>query len=215
MSRSSLLWLAVLISSFVGCQRTPSRNNLFSAFGATRIPPPGTGTYQHPSNYYRESPRASQRAGWNSAAALATRKQPIQDDSLVRTRIRGSKEDVDLTPAGSRVSRADHKESASHIRNEVVSNPTTRVVDRRSRRAGSTRTGLNLRGMPVNDATSVRSSGRIRGDDRLQDISGLPPAPTTRVRRSASFNSRTARSRGSSPSFATDWRSRGGVGSLR
>ena len=213
MSRSSLLWLAVLISCFVGCQRTPSRNNLFSAFGATRIPPPGTGTYQHPSNYYRESPRTSQRSGWNSSDELATRKQPTRDESLVRTRIRRSNADVDLTPGGSRVSRAEHRENASRPRNDVVSNPTARVVDRRSSRAVRTSTGLNLRGMPVNDATAIRRSSQSRGDDRLQDISDFPSAPTTRVRRGAAFNDGAARSRGSSTSVPQDWRSRGGLGS--
>lgn len=49
-------WLIVVIASTVGCQRSATQSpqwDTLSPFGAMRVPPPSTGGYGQPNNYYQ------------------------------------------------------------------------------------------------------------------------------------------------------------------
>jgi hypothetical protein len=241
---------SLVVLALAGCRAPAPSFTPFASSGATCIEPPRTGSYGMPDPYYQpgsgpseKSNSSSQDTGLHDAAGLAavdldSRVPDGGSDDLSWTSPRVASSggasgvvaaayeeelDDDGTAAGSNVFRATGGVSDRTTRNNPFSIiPATSVDTSASRTASS---GLRFRGMPVNDATSMREPATTtRGDQTILEISELPePSPAVRARlrnssssarssaattSSADIAARSASSRSSSSSSDSGWTGR-------
>lgn len=192
--------IVVICVSFMGCRAPKPSMNVFAPYGSSRVPPPATGSMTNPNAYYQppngappaqaptQTPAGATTApslgspvpagstpGFLGASQEPTPADPSQPVALAAF-------EVEATDDGSTHANAATAEG------ELEPLPAQSI----SANTGST---LNLRGMPVNDATNV---GDPRGTSEQEEQAVVAKSETARSpsllkiinRRSASTETR-------------------------
>lgn len=218
-----LVGFLLLASLVAGCHHQPGSSSLFSGLSGTRVPPPGTGSYGSPTSYYQGPAKTQPSTGWRSTTSITRPTASLDGGGRVGTgvstglsRSGGIDSDVDESGLVGQVAAAGYDDQVGPSQAE---SPTLRVVKPARMRAGS----LNLRGMPVSDATIATEPSTFDPPSGAQYMPPLAPATTgitgSRVVGSSivTDNSRSARGqtkgstapRSAAVGGASNWRSRG------
>lgn len=203
--KCSALLMAVVVL-LAGCRSPTSSWNFFAPYGATRVPPPSTGAYNRPDTYYQPS-TIQPGAPANQRSELAR-----SSESALASDVRESRTTA-ASPAGAFVQRDERQASAdsplgerdepkvklaSGTRSDAPESPI-RIVEG-GQPAASAR--LELKGMPVNDATRPASEAVPPAEPRqfeppadARDMSQLPKPPAGAASQtSAAWHGRTGTS---------------------
>lgn len=215
MARAATLLL--LLALLAGCHHQPGSSSLFSGFSATRVPPPGTGSFGSPPAYYQGPSKTQPSSGWRSTTDLSSPAVGLTSQNRIGTGVkslsdRGSanRSEFDGADGTSPVASANYEQDEVV---ELAASPSLRVV--KPARPSSGR--LMLRGMPVSDATAVSAPSAFDPPTGAQSI---PQAPATyasgitggRMVGSGAGSSPLVGSQSSgriSSGGASNWRSRG------
>ncbi|MFT5523020.1 MAG: hypothetical protein ACI9HK_000964 [Pirellulaceae bacterium] len=146
MMRWTCLLLTIL--AFSGCQRIP-RFDPLSGFGATRVTPPATNSYGVANRYYQRSPNEQSNIAPTAFDSAVTANEPI-----------GSRDELQWSPVRNGQQRSDYaqpiiaeplRQIATVAHEAPVYEPSIRIIES----SRPTRQSLNLKGIPISDATSL------------------------------------------------------------
>jgi hypothetical protein len=156
-----------LMIGLAGCHAPAPSMDPGQMFGPTRIPPPATGSVPQPQTYY-DGPAAGSSGNQSPASSSAVGATGIGGTSSTARQHAG----VVRTESGG-VARASYEQP---LRGNLRSGQPTPAA-RPASSSANPAAGLQLNGMPVNDATELAP-----GDARLQppraptELTELPPA---------------------------------------
>ncbi|MFT7643509.1 MAG: hypothetical protein ACI9G1_005275 [Pirellulaceae bacterium] len=146
-------WTCLLLTivALTGCQRMP-RFDPLSGFGATRVSPPATNSYGVANRYYQRSPNEQSNVAPTSAnPASVTFNQLNEPAGDPRWRpARESVEPIAATP---------RRQIATVSHEAAVYEPSIRIIE--PSRPSQVNAGLNLKGIPISDATNAAQPGRF------------------------------------------------------
>jgi len=173
-SAASVMALILL----VGCNAPPPMN-LASPYGATRVPPPGTGSFARPDSYYQPSSRPG-LSGEGTGAQYAGGELPKSPASGVS--VAPAPQNGQNTSAGSGVRLASMEDTVSTTGssstgrttkpvNVTSSEPAIRIVESP---AAARTSSPQLKGMAVSDATRPAEPRAFQPSSQMKDLSQYP-----------------------------------------
>ena len=186
MKESAALLAALIL--LAGCNSAPPSMNLLAPYGAKRVPPPATGSFARPDNYYQPSNRSGFSAtGETPAYATGETSKSGQTASGLTAAPRAASADG-LTSApksesgipasgvqlvsmdGSPVTSAGGSQKTS---TSTTGEPPIRIV---AAPRTSTTAAPQLNGMVVNDATQPAEPAPFTPAGQVKDLSQYPQA---------------------------------------
>ncbi len=228
--RFVVLLLATIL--FAGCR---SAGPGASPFGATRVPPPSTGSYGAPNSYYQTPSQPSTQpygallgdTSTSLAGSPTSRSADISasEPTGLNWQAAGSRNSsvtIDQTAAlGTGLSAQSNVAPARFNSQASINTPSSSGSIDNTSASGTTYSNsiAQLNGMRVNDATLLAEPARFTPDNRLIEITQLPPSTqpingtnslssTSTTSASSAGGSLTATADASSSSGQLRWRSR-------